>query len=123
MAHLAPVQINKRKRLVLALPPPPTPSAKTLVKALVSLSKAVSASGKPKVCQNRNATNIVRRIELLTALFEEIRDSDRPIPPSVVIAFRELHGLMQREAFFGCSWNRRHTLSTFMSSRKVWAVH
>jgi hypothetical protein len=96
MAHLAPVQINKRKRLVLALPPPPTPSAKTLVKALVSLSKAVSASGKPKVCQNRNATNIVRRIELLTALFEEIRDSDRPIPPSVVIAFRELHGLMQR---------------------------
>ncbi|KAG0566812.1 hypothetical protein M758_7G084200 [Ceratodon purpureus] len=96
MAHLAPMQINKKRRVVLALPPPPTPSAKTLVKALVSLSKAVAASGKPRVCQNRNATNIVRRIELLTALFEEIRDSDRPVPPSVVIAFRDLHGLMQR---------------------------
>lgn len=81
---------------MLALPPPPTPTAKTLVKSLVSLAKAVSSSAKPKVCQNRNATNIVRRIELLTALFEEIRDSDRPVPPSVVIAFRELHGLMQR---------------------------
>lgn len=81
---------------MLALPPPPTPTAKSLVKALVSLAKAVAASQKPKVCQNRNATNIVRRIELLTALFEEIRDSDRPVPPSVVIAFREMHGFMQR---------------------------
>ena len=96
MAHLAPVQIIKKKRVVLALPPPATPSAKTLVKALVSLSKAVSFAGKPRVCQGRNATNIVRRIELMTALFEEIRDSDRPIPPSVVIAFGELHGLVQR---------------------------
>lgn len=96
MAHLAPVQIDKKRRLVLSLPPPPTPSAKTLVKALVSLSKAVSTSGRPRVCQNRHATNIVRRIELLTALFEEVRDSDRPIPPSVVISFRELHGLMQK---------------------------
>lgn len=99
MAHLAPMQINKRRRLVLALPPPPTPTAKTLVKTLVGLCKAVSATPKPKVCQARNATNIVRRVELLTALFEEIRDSDRPIPPSAVIAFRELHGLMQRVCF------------------------
>lgn len=32
----------------------------------------------------------------MTALFEEVRDSSRPIPPTAVIAFRELHGLMQR---------------------------
>ncbi|KAG0559611.1 hypothetical protein KC19_10G118300 [Ceratodon purpureus] len=97
MAHLAGMQINTRRRSsVLAMAPPPTPSAKTLVRALVSLAKAVSSAGKPKVCQSRNASNVIRRIELMTALFEEVRDSDRPVPPTVVIAFRELHGLMQR---------------------------
>lgn len=96
MAHLAAVQVNRKRRVVLAMAPPPTPSAKTLVKALVSLAKAVSVSGKPKFCQSRNACNIVRRVELMTALFEEIRDSSRPVPPTAVIAFRELHGLMQR---------------------------
>lgn len=96
MAHLAAVQVNRKRRVVLAMAPPPTPSAKTLVKALVSLAKAVSSSGKPKFCQSRNACNIVRRIELMTALFEEVRDSSRPITPTAVLAFRELHGLMQR---------------------------
>lgn len=96
MAHLAAVQISTKRRMVLAMAPPPTPSAKTLVKALVSLAKAVSSSGKPKFCQSRNACNIVRRIELMMALFEEVRESSRPIPPTAVIAFRELHGLMQR---------------------------
>lgn len=96
MAHLAAVQVNRKRRVVLAMAPPPTPSAKTLVKALVSLAKTVSSSGKPRFCQNRNACNIVRRIELMTALFEEVRDSSRPIPPTAVLAFRELHGLMQR---------------------------
>ena len=96
MAHLAAVQINPRRGLVLAMAPPPTPSAKTLVKALVSLAKTMASAGKPKVCQSRNASNIIRRIELLTALFEEVRESSRPIPPTAVTAFRELHGLMQR---------------------------
>lgn len=96
MAHLAAVQINTKRRLVLTMVPPPTPSAKTLVKALVSLAKVVSSAGKPRVCQSRNACNIVRRIELMMALFEEVQESTRPIPPTAVIAFRELHGLMQR---------------------------
>lgn len=96
MAHLAAVQVNTKRRLVLAMAPPPTPSAKTLVKALVSLAKAVSSPGKPKFCQSRNACNIVRRIELMTALFEEIRESNHPVPPTAVVAFRELHGFMQR---------------------------
>ena len=96
MAHLAAVQINPKRRLVLAMAPPPTPSAKTLVKALVSLAKGLTSAGKPKVCQSRNASNIIRRIELMTALFEEARESTRFIPPTAVVAFRELHGLMQR---------------------------
>lgn len=96
MAHLGAMQINTRRRSVLAMAPPPTPSARTLVKALVSLAKAVSSAGKPKLCQSRNACNIIRRIELLTALIEEVRDSNRPIPRTAVIAFRELHALMQR---------------------------
>lgn len=96
MAHLAAVQISTKRRMVLTMAPPPTPSAKTLLKALVSLAKAVSSSGKPKFCQSRNACNIVRRIELMTALLEEVRDSSRPLPPTAVVAFRELHGMMQR---------------------------
>lgn len=96
MAQLALMQINKKRRMVLALPPPPTPSAKTLVKALLSLTKAVASCGKPKFSQHKNATNFIRRIELLTTLFEELRESTRPIPPSVVIVFRDLHSLMQK---------------------------
>lgn len=96
MAQLAPMQINKQRRQVVALPPPPTPTALTLVKSLVSLTRVVSACGKPKVCQKRNASNIVRRIELLLPLFEEIRESRLPLPPSAVSSFRELHGIMQR---------------------------
>ena len=99
MAHLAPVQLNsKRRRIVMAMPPPPSPSALTLVKALISLARVVSTCGKPTVCQKRNASNLVRRIDLLVPFLEEIRESQRPIPPSTVMAFRELHGVMQRAA-------------------------
>lgn len=99
MAHLAPVQLNsKRRRMVMAMPPPPSPSALTLVKALISLARVVSTCGKPKVCQKRNASNLVRRIDLLVPFLEEISESPRPIPPSTVMAFRELHGVMQRAA-------------------------
>ncbi|XP_024392890.1 U-box domain-containing protein 1 [Physcomitrium patens] len=96
MAHLAPVQTIKRRRQAIALPPPVTPSAKTLVKALMSLKRTLSSAGKPTVCQCRNASNVVRRIELLATLFEEIEVSDRPFPPSAVISLRELYRLMQR---------------------------
>lgn len=96
MAHLAPVQIVRKKRLMLPLPPPATPSAKSLLKALISLTKVVSSCGKPKACQSRNVSNIVRRVELLAALFEEIRESRSPIPPSAVVGFQELHRLVQR---------------------------
>lgn len=96
MAYLAPEQIMKRRQQAIALPPLAASSPKALVRALISLNRNLSSAGKPTVCQCRNASNIVRRVELLVTLFEEIEESDSSIPPSAVVSLRELYRLMQR---------------------------
>lgn len=111
--RLAPVQINKRRRPVIAMPPPPSPSALSLVRALVSLSRLVATGDKPRGCQKRNASNITRRIELLSPFFEEIQESRPPLPPSAVLAFRELHMLMQRASML---------LDACMESSSFWLL-
>ena len=75
-------------------PPPGSPSANALVKSLVTLAHQVSTCEKPQVCQRKNAANIARRIKLLSPLFEELRDSQTPMPPSALIAFREVYHIM-----------------------------
>ncbi|CAM6032407.1 unnamed protein product [Sphagnum compactum] len=96
MAHrLSPLHIFKRRRHgMVATAPPPSPSAMSLVKALLGLTRLVVVCGKPQVLQRRNASNIARRIELLASLFEEILDLRLPLPPSVVQSFQELYTIL-----------------------------
>jgi len=96
MAHrLSPLHIFKRPRHgMVATAPPPSPSAMSLVKALLGLTRLAAVCGKPQVLQRRNASNIARRIELLASLFEEILDLRLPLPPSVVQSFQELYTIL-----------------------------
>lgn len=75
---------------------PSSPSSMSLVRLLIGLVQEVAACDKPRVCQRRNAANIQRRIKLLSPLFEELKEQRPPLPPSAVLAFRELHVILQR---------------------------
>nr|QDF46150.1 U-box armadillo repeat ubiquitin E3 ligase [Pohlia nutans] len=75
-------------------PPPGSLSSKALVSSLVILAQQVASCERPQVCQKRNVSNITRRIKLLSPLFEEIRDTNPPMPPSALIAFRNIYHVM-----------------------------
>jgi hypothetical protein len=96
MAHPpSPLYIFKPRRLgLVAMAPPPSPSAMSLVKALLGLIRLIGVCGKPHLLQRRNASNIARRIELLAPLFEEIADLRIPVPPSAVLSFQELYTIL-----------------------------
>lgn len=77
-------------------PPPASLLSKALVNSLVSLTQQVASCDRPQVCQKRNAANLARRIRLLSPLFEEIRDTNPPMPPSALIAFRDIYHVMTK---------------------------
>ena len=87
---------NRRRGAAMAemSPPPASLSSKALVSSLVVLAQQVAGCERPQVCQKRNAGNIARRIKLLSPLFEEIRDTNPPMPPSALIAFRDIYHVM-----------------------------
>ncbi|KAG0554128.1 hypothetical protein M758_12G067000 [Ceratodon purpureus] len=90
--------VEKKRRGEAAMadmsPPPASLSSKALVSSLVVLAQQVASCERPQVCQKRNAANIARRIKLLSPLFEEIRDTNPPMPPSALIAFRDIYHVM-----------------------------
>eukprot|EP00249_Psilotum_nudum_P016109 c25661_g1_i1 orf=536-2569(+) len=86
------VQTNRRSRRGGGtLLPPLFTSPMALVKALIFLALETVNCEKPKVCQRRNARIIVRRVKLLSMLFEEVRDMEILLPPSAVHCFEKLY--------------------------------
>ncbi|CAM6039426.1 unnamed protein product [Sphagnum compactum] len=100
-SYRKPAPFNKRRRHVMAqMIPPSGPSSLSWGTELVNLAQQVMACERSEVCQRRNGTNLSRRIKLLSPLLEEIRDASahphhHPLPPSAVMAFRELNLIMQ----------------------------
>lgn len=96
MAQRSQGEKNRRREGAMAdmSPPPASLSSKALVSSLVVLAQQVASCERPQVCQKRNAANIARRIKLLSPLFEEIRDTNPPMPPSALIAFRDIYHVM-----------------------------
>lgn len=87
---------SQRREVAMAdmSPPPASLSTKALVSSLVILAQQVASCERPQICQKRNVANISRRIKLLSPLFEEIRDTNPPMPPSALIAFRNIYHVM-----------------------------
>ncbi|KAF8397237.1 hypothetical protein HHK36_016147 [Tetracentron sinense] len=68
----------------------------SLVESLIHISNEVSSMDKLPFIQTRNITTMIRRIKLLSSLFEEIQDMDSPIPPSSILCLTELFSVIRR---------------------------
>lgn len=89
--------------------PPVTLSPMSLVNALLVLAQEIARCPKPQACQRKNTAGITRRIKVLSLLFEVVKDSTVPLPPSAVLCFNELYIMLQRTKLFleDCSESSR----------------
>ncbi|KAF9596506.1 hypothetical protein IFM89_012237 [Coptis chinensis] len=68
----------------------------SLIESLVHISNQVSTMNKLPFVQSRNISTMIRRIKLLSSLFEEIRDTKSPFPPSSILCLTELFSVIRR---------------------------
>lgn len=71
------------------------PSA-SLVESLVHISNEVASMDKLSFLQSRNSASAIRRIKLLSSLFDEIRDMSGSLPPSSLLCLTELFSTIRR---------------------------
>lgn len=82
------------------LPPPmvstgflPTGS---LLESLIHVSDEVMSMERNAFVQVKNASTMLRRIKLLSSLYEEIEETNTPLPPSSILCLTELFSIIQR---------------------------
>ncbi|KAH9309276.1 hypothetical protein KI387_037187 [Taxus chinensis] len=87
-------------------------SPTSLVQSLIQQSRDIASMEKPKMFQIHNVMTITRRIKLLSVLFEEIKDTGIPLPPSAILCLKELSITIQRIKLVietckkrSCIWN------------------
>ncbi|KAH8496859.1 hypothetical protein H0E87_019553 [Populus deltoides] len=68
----------------------------SLVESLIHLSNEVASVEKLPSVQFRNILTMIRRIKLLSSLFEDIRETNSPLPPSSILCLTELFSVIQR---------------------------
>lgn len=76
----------------------------SLVESLIHLSNEVASMEKLPFVQSRNISTMIRRIKLLSSLFEDIQETNIPLPPSSILCLTELFSVIQRVKFLiqGC---------------------
>lgn len=67
-----------------------------LLESLIHISDEVLSPEKLPSVQARNISTMIRRIKLLSSLFEEIQDGNRKLPPSCILCLAELFSVIQR---------------------------
>ncbi|CAJ2653433.1 unnamed protein product [Trifolium pratense] len=68
----------------------------SLLDSLVLITNEVSSIEKFPLVQIKNVSSMIRRIKLLSSLFEEIQESDTPLPPSSILCFTEIFSVITR---------------------------
>lgn len=68
----------------------------SLLESLTHLSNEVASTEKLPFIQVRNISTMIRRIKLLSSLFEEMQEMSNPLPPSSVLCLTELFSVIQR---------------------------
>ncbi|XP_022747355.1 U-box domain-containing protein 1-like [Durio zibethinus] len=68
----------------------------SLPESLIYVSSEVASMEKLPFIQVRNISTMIRRIKLLSSLFEEIQEIDTPLPPSLVLCLTELFSVIRR---------------------------
>ncbi|WJX58907.1 E3 ubiquitin-protein ligase pub1 [Trifolium repens] len=68
----------------------------SLLDSLVLITSEISSIEKFPLVQIKNVSSMIRRIKLLSSLFEEIQESDTPLPPSSILCFTEIFSVITR---------------------------
>ncbi|KAJ1417701.1 Zinc finger, RING/FYVE/PHD-type [Sesbania bispinosa] len=69
---------------------------KSLLDSLINISNEVGSMEKFPCAHARNVTFMIRRIKILSSLFEEIQVSDNPLPPPYILCFTEFFSLIKK---------------------------
>nr|GMC59178.1 U-box domain-containing protein 1-like [Ipomoea batatas] len=105
-----------------ASPPPMVssgfPPVGVLLESLINVSSEVVSVEKLSFLQRRNVSTMVRRVKLLSSLFEEIQEASSPLPPSSILCLNELLSVIQKIKLLiescrdgSCLWNLMQTES------------
>ncbi|KAJ1401175.1 Zinc finger, RING/FYVE/PHD-type [Sesbania bispinosa] len=68
----------------------------SLLDSLIQISNEVGSMEKFPFIHTRNVSSMIRRIKLLSSLFEEIQETNTPLPPSSILCFTELFSVITR---------------------------
>ncbi|KAK7320584.1 hypothetical protein VNO77_30203 [Canavalia gladiata] len=68
----------------------------SLLDSLIHISNEVGSMEKFPFIHIRNVSSMIRRIKLLSSLFEEIQETDTPLPPSSILCLTELFSVISR---------------------------
>ncbi|XWS07613.1 hypothetical protein CRYUN_Cryun41cG0004100 [Craigia yunnanensis] len=68
----------------------------SLLESLIHVSNEVVSMEKLPFIQVRNISTMIRRIKLLSSLFEEIQEINTPLPPSSVLCLTEIFSVIRR---------------------------
>ncbi|KAI9102230.1 hypothetical protein K1719_023740 [Acacia pycnantha] len=85
----------------------------SLLDSLVHISNEVASMEKFPFVQLRNVSSMIRRVKLLSSLFEEIQETDSPLPPSSILCFTELFSVIRRV---------KHLIQECQESSSLWSL-
>nr|XP_043631344.1 U-box domain-containing protein 1-like [Erigeron canadensis] len=84
----------------------------SLLESLIQISNEVSSMEKIPTTQSKNVSIMIRRIKLLSSLFEEIQETNTQLPPSSILCLTELYSVIRRVKSLiqvckegSCLWN------------------
>ncbi|KAL8210762.1 hypothetical protein R6Q57_005199 [Mikania cordata] len=99
-------------------PPPPIMVASgllptgSLLESLIQICNEVTTIEKIPITQYKNVSTMIRRIKLLSSLFEEIQETNSRLPPSSILCLTELYSVIRRVKSLiqackegSCLWN------------------
>ncbi|WOH11270.1 hypothetical protein DCAR_0830751 [Daucus carota subsp. sativus] len=88
----------------------------SLLESLIHISNEVASIEKFPVVQVKNVSMMIRRVKLLSSLFQEIQETNAPLPPSSILCLTELFSVIRRVKLLidGCKegsalWNLMQT--------------
>lgn len=71
----------------------------SFLESLIHICNEICSMEKLPFLQVRNISTMIRRIKLLSSLFEEIQETNGPLPPSSILCLTELFSVIRRIKF------------------------
>lgn len=91
----------------------------SLLESLVNVSDEVTSMEKLPLVQVKNVSTMIRRIRLLSPLFEEILETNGTLPPSSILCLTELFSVIRRIKFLIQSCKEGSSLWNLLQTETV----